>query len=108
MTLGKAISSTMQREGMTQDKVAKEAGVSQSTVSRRARWEPRRRSAAQARLHVAMHHHAIDSERPAEVLDALQEIWDGSAAHAKALASLLRASGELWPDLKPEEPDHKR
>lgn len=108
MTLGKAISSAMQREGITQDEVAKEAGVSQSTVSRRARWEPRRRSGAQARLHGVMQQHAVDGGRPVEVLDALQEIWDGSAAHAKALASLLRASGELWPDLKPEEPDHKR
>jgi len=106
MTLGKAISSTMERTGMTQDKLAKKAEVSQATVSRATRRTPRRRSAAQARLHETIQHHAPDVGRPAEVLDALKEIWDGSAAHA-ALARLLRASGELWPDLKREDTDHQ-
>lgn len=45
---------------------------------------------------------------PQEVLDALRRIWDGSHEHAAALATLIRASGELWPDLSDKPGVHDR
>jgi hypothetical protein len=43
--------------------------------------------------------------RPEAAIGAATEIWDGSDAHAEALAKLIRASAALWPDLVRGEQD---
>lgn len=84
--------------GETQVTLASKAGVSQSTVSRAINVIPDRNGAAKARLCIYIQNALADASLISAV-DALTEIWDGSEAHANALATLIAASGELWPRL---------
>ncbi len=104
MDLREAITDILSREGITQKELAKRAGVDQATVSRAARRLPRRRTTAHAKLCKYMQLVAPTVSVPSEAIgDALRETWDGSDAHAAALAELIRASRELWPQLGKEE-----
>lgn len=89
------IQATLAREGISQASLAKRAGVSQSTVSRAMRRIPAKQSSAHRQLVSYMQNRGPLEPPPA--LDALRQIWDGSEAHAAALARLILASGELWP-----------
>jgi hypothetical protein len=69
--------------------------VSQPTVSRAMRKAPERRSKSHARLCSYIRKEVDEIPLPAPARDALAEIWDGSPAHAEALATLIRAAGDL-------------
>lgn len=94
----------MAREGINQNEVARRARVSQSTVSRLLRQQPVRSGAARARLVTFMQERPEAGELTA-VQTALTLVWDGSDAHADALAGLIAASRELWPGLSGREGD---
>lgn len=79
---------------MTQSELAREAGISQASVSRATIGKPERTGRARARLFNYMQQAQAAAE-PA--LAAVTETWDGSDEHAQALAKLILASGELWP-----------
>lgn len=103
--LGSAIRSFLRHEGVDQATLASRAKISQSTVSRAIHRQPQRNSKAYARLVRFMQQNAILDAKPDPALDALQDIWDGSAEHAAALASLIHASRELWPNLREDKAD---
>lgn len=97
------IQAALTREGISQASLARRAGVSQSTVSRAMRRTPAKQSAAHRQLVSYMQN--IGPLEPPPALDALRQIWDGSEAHAAALARLIFASGELWPLLGEDRAD---
>jgi transcriptional regulator with XRE-family HTH domain len=91
-----AIKLFQQAHKLTQAELAQRAGVSQSAVSRILSGRAAQREGrARRRLLELVGEGA--GVRPA--LTAVSEIWDGSDAHAQALAALIRASAELWPQL---------
>jgi hypothetical protein len=98
MDLGALISDYIAKTGLSQAELARRAGVSQSAVSRAITRHPARMGASRRRLVVYMQQEAPPTE-PNAVLDAVRETWDGSDAHAAALAKLVLASRELWPNL---------
>lgn len=80
----------------TQLAISSAAGVSQATVSRILDRCPKRRSKAFVRLcNYALVEPA--PTRPADpasspvLMDVLRQTWDGTPAHAEALADILRA-----------------
>lgn len=42
------------------------------------------------------------------MLEAVWRVWDGTDDHAAALADLIDASAQLWPELSTRTPDHQR
>jgi transcriptional regulator with XRE-family HTH domain len=94
-----AVNSLLLREGITQGTLAARARVSQPTVSRAARGEALRRGRARDRLLAYLRSEGTAAD-PDVAFAAIREIWDGSDAHAAALAHLVRASKALWPDLQ--------
>jgi transcriptional regulator with XRE-family HTH domain len=99
MDVGAFVKDFLDREQISQQELATRANVSQSTVSRALRRPAVRGGAARSRLVAFMQQQGPRTARPESALHALEEIWDGSEAHAAALASLVRASVELWPRL---------
>lgn len=97
MNTGALISAYRTREGITQKELGERAGVSQATVSRAERAEPIRNGQARSRLFTFMQGVQPPAGDLEPALTAMQETWDGSEAHAEALATLIRASRELWP-----------
>jgi transcriptional regulator with XRE-family HTH domain len=95
---GEAVRTFLAREALSQKELAKKAKVSQATVSRALNRQALRPGPARTRLFTFMQQQGV-SAGPDSALRALSEIWDGSAEHAAALAKLVRASGELWPNL---------
>jgi transcriptional regulator with XRE-family HTH domain len=84
--------------GVSQAELARRARVSQATVSRTLNDTPRRHGEARRRLFKYIHDQqggGLDQT----LTDAVAATWDGSPEHARALASLISASGELWPRL---------
>jgi len=98
--LGDAIRALLEEESISQQMLASRALVSQSTVSRALKGTPERNSQARVRLVRFMQQYAARKPAPAPAHDALRDVWDGSSEHAVALAALLRASRELWPNLQ--------
>lgn len=96
MDVSYEIETLLRREGISQAVLAQRASVSQSTVSRARSRVPLRRSKQYERLCSYIHKELETIMLPGTARDALAEIWDGSPAHAEALAVLIRASGELW------------
>jgi hypothetical protein len=95
--LSSAVISLLRQEGISQRELADRVGVSQATVSRAARGHPLRPGAARGRLLVYLREHrGLSAAEP--IFAAVGEIWDGSDAHAVALAQLLLASRGLWPN----------
>jgi len=93
----------------SQADIAKKAGVNQSTVSRVQMGEPRARVSKGLRKLCNYANIPIEIESLAsppdprgnsDLMSALAEVWDGSPAHAKAFARLIR-------DLKPLLTDRK-
>lgn len=90
------IEALLRREGISQTVLAQRVSVSQPTISRARRRVPARRSKQYEKLCNFIHKELETIALPETARDALAEIWDGSPAHAEALAGLIRASGELW------------
>lgn len=93
------VSSYMRATGESQAMIAQRANVSQAAVSRALHGKPERNGKARAKLFIFMQQAVADLAPPAAVV-ALREVWDGSEEHARALAALIAASGELWPKLR--------
>jgi transcriptional regulator with XRE-family HTH domain len=102
MDLQGAVKRFLAKEGITQEQLAARAEVSQSTVSRAMSRSWIRAGPARARLVSFMQAQGAFASPPTTVLEAVTEIWDGSQAHAAALATLVLASRELWPNLRKE------
>lgn len=99
----------MQSRGLTQQQVAEAAGVSQSSVSRMLKREPVRQSDAYGKLCTYIHQRApSEGGVPSAVLEAVWRVWDGTDDHAAALAELIDASGQLWPELSTGTSDDQR
>jgi transcriptional regulator with XRE-family HTH domain len=92
----------MAKHGLSQTRLAEQARVSQSTVSRALRRVPDRHSQARFRLSNFTHITESTFEDRAkggikQVVDAFDEIWDGSKAHAEAVANVIEALAGLRP-----------
>ncbi len=98
-SLGADIKTYLAEEGIPQKVLAERADVSQATVSRALGQDPQRNSEARQRLMIFIREHAVARQGPAEAFAALEQIWDGTEAHAGALAELIRSSRGLWPSL---------
>lgn len=62
---------------------------------------PQRYARAHTQLLAFIHKQSAGTTRPpTTVAAAVEEVWDGTEAHQKALASLVVASAELWPKMK--------
>ncbi len=86
---------------ISQAELARRAGVSQPTVSRALAGEPKRHARGYAQLvSFIQKQPGVPAPLPTSVAAALEEVWDGTDAHEKALASLIVASAELWPKMK--------
>jgi transcriptional regulator with XRE-family HTH domain len=94
-----AINALLTQERISQATLASRAGVSQPTVSRAARGLALGPGPAKTRLLAYLRDQGVTVGDGA-ILSAVNEIWDGSEAHAAALAHLVRASRALWPDLQ--------
>jgi transcriptional regulator with XRE-family HTH domain len=86
--------------GLTQAAIAAEVGASQSQVSRVLSGTGVRRSKLFDR--VCKYVYTVGAPganvgESGELMEALAEVWDGSHAHAKALALVIRSLGGLGP-----------
>lgn len=85
---------------LTQADVARAAKVSQSTVSRVLSGGGLRRGAARTRLFTYADIQDASSSRVAgrvTVMDAFSRIWDGTPAHANAIAQVIDSLVHLRP-----------
>jgi hypothetical protein len=96
MDVPSEIEALLRREGISQTVLAQRALVSQPTISRARRRIPLRRSKQYEKLCIYIRKELEALALPGTARNALAEIWDGSPAHAEALAGLIRASNELW------------
>ena len=101
------IEALLSREGISQAVLAQRASVSQPTISRARRRVPVRRSKQYGKLCSYIRKEWQTIALPETARDALADIWDGSPAHAEALAGLIRASGELWRASSEEDIDEQ-
>jgi len=87
-------------QGFTQAKLAARLGASQSQISRILSGESVSRSklAEELCLYAETLEVGVSLEavmRNEELLQAVRQVWDGSAAHAKALATVIRSLSVL-------------
>lgn len=97
----------MKARRLSQQQVAKFAGVSQATVSRALRIDPRRSGRGRAILFTFVESE-VNRAAPAgigrdQVLDAFDRIWDGSELHAAAVVRVIEALVNLRPFEKQKE-----
>jgi transcriptional regulator with XRE-family HTH domain len=86
----------VKREGITQAELARRAGVSQATVSRALRRQPIRHGRQRLRLFTFIQQsEGVSGARRVEL--AFRRIWDGTDAHAAALARIIAACEGLEP-----------
>lgn len=90
----------MRAHGLTQAELAREARVSQATVSR-ALQQPSVRM-GRARRQLFNYIHKRQPAVPPVAASAILTTWDGTDAHARALAELILVSARLWPNLGEE------
>ena len=88
------------RCGITQTQIADALGASQSQISRilRGRGERGSRLQEEVCLYVERFEGGVTADavrRSAELVEALRKTWDGSAAHARALSTVIRSLGVL-------------
>lgn len=91
-----------QRRGITQSQIAEALGASQSQISRILSGRSRRSSRLleevclyAERLEGGVTSHAVAANK--ELMDAICATWDGSAAHAKSLSTVIRSLAALGP-----------
>ena len=86
------------KEGLSQAAVAKDAGISQSTVSRRERKPPQRHSDATYKL-CSYAEKEFGKQGVAGgkkgVQKAFDEVWNKSDAHARAISKIIEAFAEF-------------
>lgn len=90
----------LRENGLRQETIATEAGVSQATVSRVLQRCPARHGGAFRKLCIYADSLAPMNDRitpstvhDEELLAALGEVWNGTPEHARALAAMIRAAG---------------
>lgn len=93
-------SDTCRRLGITQSQIAEALGVSQGQISRILRGKIRRvsRLFKEACLFVERMDCGVSADAISEnddLINALMETWNGSSAHAKALAAVIRSTKAL-------------
>ena len=86
--------------GLTQEQIAKAVGASQSQVSRILAGAGRRRSRLFDTVCKYVISRRADSpasapEKSPALMEALADVWDGTNAHADALAVVIRSLGAL-------------
>lgn len=91
---------TSRRLGLTQTQIAEALGASQGQISRILGGKMKRPSRLFEevclfieRIDVGVTADAVKAND--ELIDALKETWNGSSAHAKALATVIRATRAL-------------
>jgi len=90
--------------GLSQSFLAIELGVSQSQISRifSGQTSPSSKLAFQLCNYVFQSANGVSRESVTnndELMDALAFTWDGSSAHARALAAIIRSVGLLRPSV---------
>lgn len=98
--IASSLSARFKAAGITQSAIADAIGVSQSQVSRVFSGYITRRTKlleklcvyASSQLHLEKQPNV---RRNAELMAALSEVWDGSDAHARALAQVIRSLATL-------------
>lgn len=91
--------------GFTQQELAKMLGVSQSQVSRILSGQFKRRSKLFDELCKIAYQSTVTavgvqpgvSAQQADLISALDAVWDGTDSHAKALAVVIRSLSALMP-----------
>ena len=96
----------MKKRSLSQSELAKQAGVSQSTVSRSLGRTARRHGEARSALFTYAEIVQTDPRPQAagkqRVLGAFERIWDGTDVHATAVARVIEAIADLRP-VRPKE-----
>jgi transcriptional regulator with XRE-family HTH domain len=99
--LPEALRAYLMREGMSQVRLAREAGVSQATVSRAMKQEAIRRTKPGQKLFNYMRQAGMIGRPPPLieqlVLGAFVEVWDQTEEHASAVAKIIKATEGLRP-----------
>jgi len=96
--ISQALESLKKNRIESQSEIARKAGISQSTVSRRLRKPPQRHSDATSKLcNYAVIHVPIepDPEMKKGVQKAFDEVWNKSGAYAAAISKVIEAFAEL-------------
>ena len=92
----------MQERHLGQAGLGREAGVSQSTVSRALNGVPLRHGRSRSKLFTYAkirdpNQQGPPKKGPQRVMTAFQRIWDGTEAHASAVARIIDALEDLKP-----------
>jgi len=91
----------MERKGLTQVTLARHARVSQATVSRALAGIALRKGSARSRLFIyagiKQGHGRLPRQSVRQIVKAFESIWDGTHSHARAIARIIEALGELRP-----------
>ena len=87
--------------GLTQAEFAKKNGVSQSCISRLMQPERTRVRMTEGlrrlciNAGISLESGSVDPRAQNELMSALGRVWDGTPAHARRVARVLRALGDL-------------
>ena len=96
LAIAARIQQYMKDNGITQEELAKKAGVSQTTVHRSLKGEFKRNGAASTRLFIYLNINEYNLSRARDgVMTAFDRIWDYSEGHANAIARVIDAIGEI-------------
>jgi transcriptional regulator with XRE-family HTH domain len=84
----------MEEKAWTQQQVAKHAGVHQSTVCRMLKAPPTRMGRSQQKVIALLQSNAYSTAAGTpdfrnQVLNAFENVWDGSVEHAEAIIAVL-------------------
>lgn len=112
-TRAQLASRQLKRAGVTQSELAKHLRVSQSQVSRALSGSAVRPSRvfnavceyAERQMRASAGRFGLPND---ELIQALQEVWDGTSEHATALASVIRSLGLLQKPTRLHAPPSKR
>lgn len=93
---------TCSEAGITQQQIAAAVGASQSQVSRVLSGRGQRLSRLTLEVCEYVERGTSEISREAvcqndELVDAIRKTWDGSAGHARALATIIRSLSALTP-----------
>ena len=93
-----AIARYREDTGATQIQLAQAAKVSQSVISNLEHYDRKNVTDPYRRLCDFMRNEGY-LDVPQAAYDALDQVWDKSRDHERALERLILASKDLWPDL---------